>query len=79
MKKLSALSALLMFSVALQAQQSDRYAEITNPELTCINRETPRCTFTSYTNEQFAINNDRKTGTYRLSLNGTWKFHYVDN
>ena len=79
MKKLSALSALLVFSVALQAQQSDRYAEITNPELTCINRETPRCTFTSYTNEQDAINNDRKTGTYRLSLNGTWKFHYVDN
>lgn len=79
MKKQSALSLLLLMSAALHAQHSDRYAEITNPELTCINREAPRSTFTSYTNEQDAVKNDRKTGTYRLSLNGIWKFHYVDN
>lgn len=79
MRKQLTLSLLILLSASTQAQQTDRYAEITNPDLTCINREEPRSTFTSYTNEQDAINNDRKTGTYRLSLNGTWKFYYVEN
>lgn len=63
----------------LSFAQTDRYEMITNPNLTSINRETPRSTFTSYTNESAAVRNDRKTDTYRLSLNGTWKFNYTED
>ena len=65
--------------VALSAQsQGDRYAEITNPDLTSLKREAPRATFTSYVNEDYAELNNRKDGTFRLLLNGTWQFNYVD-
>lgn len=70
------LTALPLFAFA---QNETRYEQITNPNLTHINREMPRCTFTSYSNEEAAIKNDRKTDTYRLTLNGTWKFNYVEN
>lgn len=78
MKRRSLLLALAMMSLVAQAQD-ERYEQITNPKLTDINREAPRSTFTSYTNEVDAIINDRVNGTYRLSLNGTWKFSYVEN
>ena len=79
MKNNLLLLSLLFLPIAGMAQDSDRYATITNPELTSIGREAPRSTFTSYTNEDDAVRNNRKDGTYRLSLNGTWKFNYVEN
>lgn len=72
------LLAAAFLPVALAAQE-DRYAQITNPKLTSINKEPPRSTFTSYTNEADAVINDRKNGTFRISLNGKWKFNYVEN
>lgn len=72
------LLAVAFLPVALAAQE-DRYAQITNPKLTSINKEPPRSTFTSYTNEADAVVNDRKNGTFRISLNGKWKFNYVEN
>lgn len=71
--------AWLAFVPLLSFAQADRYDIITNPNLTSINRETPRSTFTSYTSEEAAIKNDRKTDTYRRSLNGVWKFNYAEN
>lgn len=76
--KLTRLLAALALVPTLMQAQSDRYAQITNPKLTDVNRESPRCTFTSYTSEADAITNDRIHGTLRLSLNGKWKFHYVE-
>ena len=76
MKKLLVAAACL--PLALMAQEG-RYAQITNPRLTSINKEQPRSTFTSYTNEADAVINDRKNGTFRISLNGKWKFNYVEN
>ena len=70
--------AAALLPLALAAQE-DRYAQITNPRLTNINKEQPRSTFTSYTNEADAVINDRKNGTFRISLNGKWKFNYVEN
>lgn len=60
------LLAAAFLPVALAAQE-DRYAQITNPKLTSINKEPPRSTFTSYTNEADAVVNDRKNGTFRIS------------
>ena len=72
------LLAAAFLPVALAAQE-DRYAQITNPKLTSINKEPPRSAFTSYTNEADAVVNDRKNGTFRISLNGKGKFNYVEN
>lgn len=77
--KLLILTGLLLPLATVMAQDNDRYVMITNPDLTSINREAPRSTFTSYTSENAAIQNNRKDGTYRLSLNGTWKFNYVED
>ncbi len=70
-------AAILSFTTSI-AQDADRYKIITDPNLVDINKELPRSTFTSYTNESDAIRNNRKDGTYRLSLNGTWKFNYTE-
>ena len=77
-KKYFLLTCLAAFPFALTAQENNRYEEITNPKLTSINREPARSTFTSYVTEAVAVINDRKNGTFRLSLNGKWKFHYVE-
>lgn len=68
MKKLLVAAACL--PLALMAQE-DRYAQITNPRLTSINKEQPRSTFTSYTNEADAVINDCKNGTFRISSTGS--------
>lgn len=78
MRRVNLLACLVLIPVALSAQE-DRYGQITNPKLGGINKEAPRSTFTSYTNEKDAITNNRHDGTYRLSLNGKWKFNYVEN
>ncbi len=60
-------------------EQTDRYAEITNPKLLHINREEPRSTFSSFTDlkEALAAGYISK-GSDVLLLNGNWKFHYTD-
>jgi beta-galactosidase len=78
MKQKILLLCMMLPSLMLSAQE-DRYEQITNPKLQGLNRLEPRSTFTSYTSEEAALTNDRKTGTYRLSLNGRWKFNYVEN
>ena len=70
-------SLFVVATLTLQAQT--RYEQLTDPNLTDINRVAPRATFTSYDSETAALANDKSKGTLRISLNGTWKFNYVDN
>lgn len=79
MKNLVTLACLALLPLTATAQQSNRYEQLTNPNLTSIQKEAPRSTFTSYTNEKDAATNNRKDGTFRLLLNGKWKFNYVDS
>ncbi len=83
MKRKSLLSGLFVLLSLLSSThtlaQQNRYEQLTNPNLTNINKEKPRSTFTSYTNEKDATINNRKDGTFRLSLDGSWKFKYVEN
>lgn len=67
-----------LFCSGLLNAQTERYKEITNPNLTTINSEPARASFRSYTDENTALSNDKKD-TYYLSLNGEWKFNYVEN
>lgn len=74
------LLSLSIFAVSsiMAQRQENRYQEITNQNLTSINREKPRSTFVSYLTENDAIKGDRDKGTLRLSLNGDWQFNYVE-
>lgn len=76
-EKLLLLAFLSVTGVGL-VTGSERYSEITDPKLTHINREPARATFTSYVDEQSALNNRRTSGSLYLSLNGKWKFNYVE-
>lgn len=80
MQKLLILFSISLVACMLSAQeQSDRYAEITNPKLLHINREEPRSTFSSFTDvdEALAAGYTSK-GSEIVLLNGSWKFHYTD-
>lgn len=80
MKTLTLIMGLTLLPLLAPAQtQDERYGQLINPKLTGINLEAARCSFTSYVSEEDAITDDRKNGTDRLSLNGKWKFHYVEN
>jgi beta-galactosidase len=48
-----------------------------NPEIFSRNRETPHATLISYTDEESARISDKTGSPYYLSLDGTWKFHWV--
>ena len=78
MKNLLTVACLVILPLTSIAQ-GERYKQITDPQLTSIRKEAPRSSFTSYTNEKDAAVNNRKDGTFRLSLNGKWKFNYVDS
>src|SRR5690554_3914615 len=83
MRKLFTLVFLIiggLFGFITNAQeQSDRYAEITNPKLLQINREDPRATFYSFSNLKDALNATYTTkGSNVILLNGNWKFQYTD-
>ncbi len=62
--KLLLLSGMLLSLSLTRAQETDRYAVITNPDIPSINREAPRSTFAP---------------ADRMTLNGKWKFHYTEN
>lgn len=43
-----------------------------------VNKEEPRTSFMSYPDKNSALNRSYEESPYYLSLNGTWKFLYVD-
>ena len=58
------LGFLTMGFCATQAQETDRYALITDPAHSSLNKEAPRCSYNP---------------AEKQSLNGVWKFHYTEN
>jgi len=51
--------------------------EITDIGITSVNTEKPHCTMLPYDSIGAAIKDDPAESPYFLSLNGTWKFHWV--
>lgn len=61
-------------------EQTNRYAEITDPKLVHINKEAARASFFSFSNVKEAQEASYASkGSDFLLLNGSWKFHYVEN
>lgn len=80
MKQTFSLMLACAFATCAFAQnQKDRYKDITNPDLTSINTIEPRASFMSYDNFTDAADDNKREGTFYLSLNGVWKFNYTDN
>ncbi|MDR1681832.1 MAG: DUF4981 domain-containing protein [Candidatus Symbiothrix sp.] len=69
MSKTLSILLISLFLGNISCSQSIRYQEITNPELTNINREPMRASFRPQS--------DSKPNHF--SLNGTWKFHYTED
>ena len=72
--------SLFCVTVISAQEQANRYEEITNPNLTHLNKEAPRASFFSFgtADEAVSATNSSK-GSRFILLNGTWKFHYVQN
>lgn len=82
MKKLffATLAAYMGIGVSNAQKQENRYAEITNPKLIEINKEPARASFFSFSSVDEAIKASYSSkGSEFLSLNGTWRFNYVEN
>ncbi len=49
-----------------------------NPDVVGINKEPGHCTLIPYPNVETALKAERKSSQFYKSLNGNWKFHWVD-
>ncbi|MDR1414443.1 MAG: DUF4981 domain-containing protein [Odoribacteraceae bacterium] len=67
---------LLSLLPLLPASAQDAYWKDTR--VVEVNKERPRTTFMSYDEEAAALSFDYARSRYHQSLNGTWKFFYVD-
>jgi beta-galactosidase len=70
------LCLMLLISSVLFAQSSNNDWE--NPQLFELNKEKPHATFMLFDKKQDVINDDYSKSAYYQSLNGIWKFVYVD-
>ncbi|HIS34626.1 MAG TPA: DUF4981 domain-containing protein [Candidatus Avirikenella pullistercoris] len=53
--------------------------EITSPALSSVNKEYPRSEFMTYPKREMAFENDYEKSVYYQSLDGEWKFKYVED
>ncbi len=67
-------SLIIMIHNASSAEPNDWE----NPQITAINTEPPHCTLMPYANLTKAIEGNRFASKYFKSLNGNWKFHWVN-
>ncbi len=79
-KALFILSALFLVTGIFAQKQENRYAEITDPNLTHINKLPAKATFYSFRNSEEAIQAPYSSkGSEFIMLNGEWKFSYTDH
>ncbi len=77
MKRLYFTLALLLTAVGVQAQT---FTEWQDPNVNAINRTPMHSTFKIFGSEaQAEASYDDEQSPYRLSLNGTWRFNWVEN
>ncbi len=74
LKTLTVVFLPFFFSVSARAQNNDWE----NPKLVDQGKEKPHVTFVSFDRQQDALADDYTKSAYYKSLNGQWKFNYVD-
>ncbi len=70
------VTLLLFFSTTLFSQSKPEWQTV---DVVAVNKEKPRASFMSYATQSQADNNRYEASPYYYSLNGTWKFNYVDD
>lgn len=77
MRRYIAVACMVASVVSLQAQ---KFTEWQDPEVNAINRAEMHADYKIFNTQQEAIESYcDKDNPYRLSLNGTWQFHWVEN
>ncbi|MEO8111154.1 MAG: glycoside hydrolase family 2 TIM barrel-domain containing protein [Ginsengibacter sp.] len=66
---------ILLANISIAQQKINDWE---NPQLVELNKEKPRATFMLYDKKQDVSGDDYNLSPYHKSLNGTWKFVYVD-
>jgi beta-galactosidase len=77
MKKIPAFIICIFTSASLLFSQS-KNNDWENPQLYELNKEKPHATFMLFSDKRNVIADDYSKSPYYKSLNGTWKFVYVD-
>lgn len=72
------LMALWVLQSFLQAQDTCRVHDWENPRVFNINKEEAYATFVPFPDVKSFLNLDARKSPYRYSLNGTWKFNWVN-
>ncbi len=75
MKNIVLFSLLFFACLSLNSQTPDWE----NPEVFNINREAPKAHFDRYLNAEMAMKEDNSSNPNFQSLNGTWKFNWVNS
>ncbi len=69
---------IVVSTTILLGQEQKKANDWENPLVTGINKLRPHATMFPYENRESALKNDRSQSPNFKSLNGAWKFHYVD-
>ncbi len=69
---------IILFVFAFSVRMFGQPAEWENPKINAINKEPARASFMVYDNEKAAIADEYSKSPWYQSLNGTWKFNWVD-
>ena len=78
MKKLFFCGILLLSTANLTAQSEEPPAFWENELINEIHREHMHATYFAFENKELALKNDKQQSKYFQSLNGNWKFNWVD-
>ncbi|NMC83177.1 MAG: hypothetical protein GYA63_10025, partial [Armatimonadetes bacterium] len=69
------LAAMAVMATGARAQNAPIPPEIEDPECLGINKQPAHATLMPYANLKEALKADRYRSSWRLSLNGSWRFH----
>ncbi|MBP2830652.1 DUF4981 domain-containing protein [Aquimarina sp. U1-2] len=78
-RKRSILILFIGFILTFESVYSQQIPYWQNPTVTQVNKLPARATSISYPNQQMALEGDRDQSQRKKSLNGSWKFHLVEN
>ena len=77
MKRIICLALAMIFTcVLLEAQLHPDYE---NPKVFERNQELAHATLMPYPSSETALQGERNTSPFHLSLNGPWQFHWAEN
>lgn len=77
MKRKTFLAGALLASLVVSAQTTDPRPKWLDPNVNRVGTEAPRSSFFAYESQELAQQADKSKSNRYLSLEGTWRFHWV--